>query len=454
MLPEFADDARSFPDATRYWIDVKVEFDPRRERGMIEGLTRIQFTNPHSEPLSDIVLMLWPNDQQYRAEVQAGPALIDGQLVPASVELDGLAQKYELPEPLGPGETLDLSVSFQVVTSGPIGRGNASRFGITQGVMFAPTFYPIIPRLIEGKWDARTAPLGGDTTVSDVSFYQVRIAAPSDQTLVATGVEVERELLEDGTPVITFVSGPARDFAFALGPFITESEQIDGVAIRGWALPEHEEDLKVMVRAAATQFALLSDLIGPYPYTELDLVDVPGAFGGIEYPGLVTVGTLGGSNVIDPTVHEVGHQWFYGLIGGDQLEEPWLDEAAATYTQVLYHEQASRPGFATGMLTFFRDQVRDRPNSDSPIGLAVDEYDTPADYAVFVYRKGALFFDALRAELGDDLFFEFLQTFLEEYRYEIASAENFQDTAEAVCDCDLGTLFDLWVFEGGAIPGT
>ena len=81
MLPEFQGDARSFPDATHYWIDVNVDFDPRREVGTIEGLSRIQFTNPHDEPLSDIVLMLWPNDRQYRAEAQAGPALIDGQMV-------------------------------------------------------------------------------------------------------------------------------------------------------------------------------------------------------------------------------------------------------------------------------------------------------------------------------------------------------------------------------------
>ena len=453
MLPGFEGDVKFFPAATRYWIEVVVEFDPVGESGTIDGMTRIQYTNPHDRPLSDLVLMLWPNDQQYRAEIQAGPALIDGELVPARSELGGLAQRYELPEPLGPGATLDLTLPFHISTSGSIGRGNSSRFGITEGVLFAPTFYPLVPRLLQGEWDARTAPFGGDTTVSEVSLYQVRIVAASDQTIVATGVEVGREQLKDGTQAITYVSGPVRDFAFAIGPFITELLEVEGVTVAGWALPEHEEDLGVMVRAAATQLALLSDLIGPYPYKELDLVDVPGAFGGIEYPGLVTVGTLGGTNVIDPTVHEVGHQWFYGLIGGDQLEEPWLDEAAATYTEVLYHEHASRSGYATGVLTFFRDRLRDHPTPGLPIGLAVDDYSTQGEYALFVYRKGALFFDALRAELGDDLFFEFLQTFLEKNRYGIANAAEFKATAEDTCDCDLNPLFDLWVFEGGEIPG-
>lgn len=454
MLVDFVEDASSFPEATRYWIDAKIEFDPTTVHGTIEGLSRIQFTNPHSEPLSDIVLMIWPNHGQYLAEARVGPALIEGRPVPANAELGGLARRYDLPEPLAPGATLDLSVPFHIMVSGAIGRGNMSRFGITEGVLFAPTFYPLVPRLIEGEWDARVAPSAGDTTVSEVSLYQVRIAAPSDLTLVATGVEVGREELKDGTTAITYISGPVRDFAFALGSFISKQEQVDAVTVAGWALAEHEQDLGVMVRAAATQMELLGDLVGPYPYAELDLVDVPGAFGGIEYPGLVTIGTLGGPNVIDSTVHEVGHQWFYGLIGDDQLEEPWLDEAAATYTQILYHERASRRGFATGMLTFFRDQVRDHPNPELPIGLAVNEYETGMDYGLFVYRKGALFFDALRAELGDDLFFEFLQRFLDQYRYQIAGADDFQTTAEDTCDCNLDALFDLWVFVGGEIPGS
>jgi hypothetical protein len=129
MLQEFAGDARLFPSATRYWIDVNVDFDPGREQGTIEGLSRVQFTNSSSEPLSDIVLMLWPNDRQYRAETKAGPALIDGHLVPGESELDGLAMRYDLPEPLQPGETLDMSVPFSVTTAGlphgwRVGRSN------------------------------------------------------------------------------------------------------------------------------------------------------------------------------------------------------------------------------------------------------------------------------------------------------------------------------------------
>ncbi|MGH2619196.1 MAG: M1 family metallopeptidase [Anaerolineales bacterium] len=453
LRPAFEGDLAAVASPTRYWIELRVEFDPASEQALIEGLARIRFVNPEPEPIPEIVVMLWPNDAQYRAEMSAGPALIDGQLIAPRPLLGGLAQRYALPRPLRFGESVDLSLPFQISTSGPIGGQAPSRFGISQQVLFAPTAYPLLPPRRDGEWVVERAPAGGDTTNSEVAFYQVELAGPAGLEIVTTGGEVSRELLPDGSQAVTVVSGPARDFAFAIGPLLSETREVDGIQVRGWALAHHRPDLTRMVNAAAAQVELLTEKVGPYPYVELDLVDLPGAYGGIEYPGLVTIGTLGGGNLIHPTVHEVGHQWFYGLIGDDQLREPWLDEGAATYTQVLYLEEIEGSGSATGLLSDFREQLREHPNPELPIGLGVAAYPTQREYALFVYLKGALFFDALRAELGDQVFFQFLQDYFRAFRYSIATAADFQATAEATCGCDLQPLFDLWVYEGGELPG-
>jgi len=453
LRPAFEGDIAAVTSPTQYWIELRVEFDPSAELALIEGLARIRFVNSEADPIEEIVVMLWPNDAQYRAEMSAGPALIEGQLLAPVLLLGGLAQRYELPRPLGSGEPVDLSIPFLISTSGPIGGQSPSRFGISQQVLFAPTAYPLLPLRRNGEWVVERAPAGGDTTNSEVAFYQVELSAPEGLEVVSTGVELSQAALPDGARAISIVSGPARDFAFAIGPLLSETREVDGIQVRGWALPEHRSDLTRMVNAAAAQVELLTEKVGPYPYVELDLVDLPGAYGGIEYPGLVTIGTLGGTNLIHPTVHEVGHQWFYGLIGDDQLREPWLDEGAATYTQVLYLEETEGPGSATGLLSDFREQLRGHPNPELPIGRAVAAYATPREYALFVYLKGALFFDALRAELGDEVFFAFLQDYFQTFRYSIASAEDFQTTAEATCACDLQALFDLWVYQGGELPG-
>lgn len=453
MRPDYVDDVQALPHATRYWIELEIEFNPSSEQAQLRGQERLRYTNHGRQPLNDIVLMLWPNHPQYRAAISAGPALIDGELTSPSTEMGGLAQRYPLAQPLAVGESLDLSLPFTVQTSGPIGFAPPRRFGISQGALFAPTFYPIVPLNLDGEWDLEPAPLSGDTTNSETAFYQVQVTFDSDYQLVTTGEEIDRQPQSNGRETVTAVSGPARDFALALGAFVSSSREVGQVTVNGWVLPQHTPDLSGMVQAAAQQVELLTRLVGQYPYRELDVVDVPGAFGGIEYPGLVSIGTLGGPNVVNPTVHEVGHQWFYGLIGDNQLEQPWLDEAAATYTQVLYLEQTSGSGEATGMLTDFREQLRSAPNPELPIGESVASYQSTQEYALIVYLKGALFFDALRSELGDEQFFDFLHNYFEDYRYQIASSADFQAVAEMTCSCDLQSLFDLWVYQGGPIPG-
>lgn len=447
LREEFQSDAQILNDRTHYSIDARVEFDTVEQTATIVGAQRVRYHNRGENRILELPLMLWPNDEQYRGGLEVGPALIDGHHVPGQRELDGLAVVYDLPVALVPGDHVDLSVTFTARAEGPIGGATPHRYGITEGVLFAPTFYPLVPRRVNGDWELRDAPPGGDTTNSDVASYSVRLNVPGDLRLVASGVELDRSE-QDSRLSATFVGGPIRDFAFALGPFEMDERVVDDVAVRGWYLEEHADDAERMLDAAAFQLELLSDRIGPYPYTELDLVDVPGAYGGIEYPALVTIGTLGTPWLIEPVVHEVAHQWFYGLIGDDQIDQPWMDEAFATYATALYWEFSQDEGRATGYLSDLRAVVRDHPASERPIGLGVGEYQG-GEYSVLVYMKGALFYQELRQRLGDETFFNFLQGFYQEHRYGFATANDFHSGAEMACSCELDKLFETWVFEGG-----
>ncbi len=452
LLPEFSADVEVLQGATAYLIQASVLLEEDRLRAQIVGTARIRYSNGTQEQLTDLPLILWPNDDQYRGEASAGPALIDGVLTEGVPELGGLALRYPLPEPLEPGETLDLTVQFQVQAEGPIGGESPHRFGISEGVLFAPTFYPLVPRRLDGTWEVEQAPPGGDTTTSSVAAYWVDLEVPSDLELVATGVEVGREEVGADRVLVHYLSGPARDFAFAVGNLQHDVRTVDDVAVHLWFLASHEDDTARVMEAATFQLELLGELVGPYPYTELDLVDLPGAFGGIEYPGLVTIGTLGGPWIIEPVVHEVAHQWFYGLIGDDQVDEPWLDEAFATYATALYYEHAYGEGRATGYLSDFREIVSDHPEGDRPIGLGVGAYERRS-YSVLVYLKGALFYQELRHELGDEAFYRFLRRLFQEYRYGVLKAEQFQAAAEGTCSCELDPLFDRWVYTGGPLRG-
>jgi len=450
LLPEYGGEIRAYPELTYYIIHVKVDLDPQEEVATLEGLAQIRYTNSTDLPLDDLVLMLWPNDRQYLATMEAGPITINGQKVEHEVELEGLALRVELNPQLQSGQSTEVSLPFVIRTEGSI-RNQKRRFGITNGMLIAPTFYPLIPRRVGGEWQAEIAPTGGDTTSSDMAYFEVSITASEEFEVIASGGEIERQLLRDGGQSVTFVTGPMRDFAFALGNLEKLNKVVNGVDLNVWVLPRHEESGDRMLNVASQQMEFLHQVVGPYPYTEFDIVDSPCSFGGIEYPGLVYICSMDTGHFVDTTVHEVAHQWFYGLIGNDQLREPWLDESMATYWQVLYYEFMIGEDRANTQLNQYRSWVNRPEDQVAPIGLGIEDYRLLGDYYTIVYFKGALFLDALRSKLGEEDFFEFLKTYYQRYRYSFVDTQEFHEVVEGVCDCELDELFDLWVYEGGKV---
>jgi hypothetical protein len=446
----FTSDIAQFPHATRYALEVTVTFGDAS--AFLDGRERIHYTNQQTFPLATLYLMLWPNDRdQYLSEMTLQNVRVDGAPLDFSLENDGIAARVDLTQPLAPGAALDVSAEFSVSAHPGIDDTTPARFGLTNGVLLAPTFYPLIPRIIDGQWQTIPAPSGGDTTNSDTALYWWRVTAPKDLTIVASGTVIDSSLAGD-TQTQTLVTGPMRDLALVVGPLELYQREVDGLTLNAYVLQDHAAYAPKMLDFTEAQVQNLQAEVGPYPFSELDVVDAPGAFGGIEYPGEIFIGVVGDSDFFEyATVHEVGHQWFYSLIGDDQLLQPWLDEAAATYTEYLYQEKVHGSGEAEGFLGYLWDDVKASDNPDLPIGLGVGDYPSERDYGTIVYSKGALFFDALRRELGDKVFFEFLHNYYAAYRYGFATSQDFQATAEQTCACDLGALFDLWVYKGGQV---
>ncbi|MEP7358229.1 MAG: M1 family metallopeptidase [Anaerolineales bacterium] len=445
LLPADAADAAALPAATRYVIDVAVGVDGTRSAAY-SGREAIRYTNRESAPLATLVLMLWPNyREQYVGGLTLGRVTVGGAEVKPEIFNGGLAARVALAQPLAPGASIDLEAEFSghAEDSG----GNLARFGLTQGVLLAPTFYPLIPRIVNGEWQTVRPPDGGDTTNSDTSFYAWRVTAPVGLAVAASGVIASQEKTGD-TQTQTLFSGPMRDIALVVGPLqLTQRTLADGVVLNVWVLAEHKDEAAALLDQAGTQEENLDNLVGAYPFAELDVVDAPGAYGGVEYPGLVFIGVVDAfRGYEEATVHEVGHQWFYSLIGDDQLTQPWLDEAAASYTEVLYQEKTGGPQAAADAVENFRGYLNAASDPDLPVGRGVGDYPGPSDYGAIVYGKGALFFDALRRQLGDETFFKFLHNYYAKYRYGFADSAGFEATAEETCGCDLKGLFDEWVF--------
>ncbi len=122
--------------------------------------------------------------------------------------------------------------------------------------------------------------------------------------------------------------------------------------------------------------------------------------------------------------HETAHQWWYGVVGSDQANEPWLDEALCTYTERLYSEH-----YSPSALSWWWDY---RVNYYHPTGWVDTSVYNPQgtlqtyqDYRNAVYLNGAHFFEDLRKAVGDDAFFAFLKDYATRYAGQVALSSDF-----------------------------
>ncbi len=223
-----------------------------------------------------------------------------------------------------------------------------------------------------------------------------------------------------------------------------------GTTIRYYAGPGTGRDAATATLDwAVLCFQTYADLIGPYPYRDLAIVN---SDDGMEYPQLVFVGRSASEFTV---AHEIAHQWWYGVVGNDELRELW-DEPLTNYTATLpylrrdgparYREELQRNalswrGFTGGAraelcvgcdLYYYRDRAR--------------------LYGAGVYRKGAAMFAALRELVGDDAFFAFLREFYRRYQFAVAGWSDLIQTASEVTGRDLTGFFHDWLAPGGE-PG-
>lgn len=256
----------------------------------------------------------------------------------------------------------------------------------------------------------------------------------------------------------TFITGPVREFILIASPnFTLREEHVAGVDIRHWGLAAGQPRWDEALQATAESLSLYDQRFGPYPYTELDVVAVPLKLAsGVEYPGVFLIG----ASQYEPNAqrpfllgivvsHEAAHQWWYGVVGSDVLLHPWQDEALATFSSLLY-QQEYQPRSYAGTLGFYEQAASqvDQGSGDTSVDQPVEAFvNRPNEYSPIVYDKGALFFVNLRDKLGDQVFFDALQSYYSAEHYRIASLRDLLGAFEASCSCDLSDFYAQWGVE-------
>jgi aminopeptidase N len=335
------------------------------------------------------------------------------------------------------------------------GVGNYGEFALQEKILALAHFYPTV-MAYDDDWRLETPSSQGDVIYHDASLYDVTLTAPADLTVAATGATLDKTDLGDGRAEWRLAGGPMRDFNIvASSAYASEARQVDGVQVTSYFLPEDQEGGRLALDYAAKALEVFEDAFGPYPYRELEVAATATEAGGIEYPGLVVIAR----RLYDPndrsgffqaaTAHEVAHQWWYNVVGNDQVNVPWLDEAMAQYATYLYYGAAYGPDGSQGFAKSLDDRWARVDYEKIPVGLPVEQYED-REYGAIVYGRGPLFLLALRDQIGEDKMSELVRRYYAENRWEIATPERFQALAEEVAGQDLDALFEEWVY--GAKP--
>lgn len=450
------------PDRELYHYDMDLTFDP--ESNTVGGHVVFTFYNDSEDDWNELCLR--DHSAMYTDPVAVGIEGIDGNNAAYTV-IENLTDMREetsleytrdedvsviwvsLEEPLEPCERMTLEYDFTAtIPTVP------DRDGVYGGVYNVTYYYPILSEYKDGEWAHSEYYLWGDCNYSEVSDYDVRITAPSDYILVTTGTEVSRE--EDGDlTTYTYYAPFVRDFVFcASTDFVIAETDWEDVHINVVYSSETEhisDDLIDMVLLASREsLQAFSDLFGRYPYEELDVVIAPIFAGGMEYPNLVIISAPSMDlSVMDPwgykliVVHEIGHQWFFGIVGSDCYNEPWLDESITSYSEWLFCNYYADvygeydPDHGADM-----DITSEYYSSAFPLNRPYYEFDTMT-YTTDVYVRGRRVLEEIERIIGTDEFMAVLREYIRRNAFTNADEADFFEVLYDCCGTDNEELNEI-----------
>ncbi len=372
-----------------------------------------------------------------------------------------------LPRPVAPGETIHVEVAW----TSKIPRTFA-RTGYRGNFFFLAQWFPKLGVYqADGTWNCHQFHAATEF-FSDYGVYDVQMTVPEGWKVGATGVEHGITDNPDATSTHRYQQPDVHDFAWTTSPDYREARRrfehpgLKAVEMRLLYQPEHEGQVERHFRAAEATLKYYGTWFGEYPYGHVTLVDPAwgSGAGGMEYPTLFTCGTRyltpkGGGSPEGVTVHEAGHQFWYGLVGNNEFEHAWLDEGLNTFSTSRTMEVAFGPT-PYGM-RFFRgffpviirdivsrrlagggrlDGYRRAARSDIQANPTFLQYPTTA--SLITYNKTDLWLATLERMLGWETLQKILSTFFQRWKFRHPTPDDFFAVANEVSGKDLSYFFD------------
>lgn len=508
-----------FQQEVNYKINVRLN-DEKHELSAYEELSYINNSNTS---LTYIYFHLWPNAYKNHNTALAKQLLENGEtkfyyskpeergyIDSLDFKVDGKSVKVEydpqhidickliLNEPLKSQDTITITTPFHV----KLPDAKFSRLGHSGQAYYITQWYPKPAVFDNDGWHPMPYLTQGEF-YSEFGSFDVSVTLPENYLLAATGDRIDaaeeelwlnkkvketKLLLADGslkskknvfpkssdkTKTVRFKQNNVHDFAWfadkrfhVLRDVITLPHSQREVST--WVFfTDNEADLwKKSIEYIDDATLYYSYMLGDYPYNQVTAIDgVIAAGGGMEYPNITVIGESGNDFTLETTImHEVGHNWFYGILGSNERDNPALDEGLNSFYEMRY-VQAKYPTktlaavvgrdstFKLFGLNKFKHSMEyrlayllaARKNTDQPIGAEAKDF-TSYNYGGIVYCKTAIVFDYLLNTVGPDKFDEAMSFYFDNWKFKHPHWSDLQKTLEYYCTINLDWFMNDMIF--------
>lgn len=504
---------------TGYWqqeVNYTIAVSLNDTEHSIKGDISMEYINHSPDTLSFIYFHLWPNAYKNETTALADQLESDkvsrqkltnaqrGFIDSLNFTLNGWKVAVEkdrqyidivkliLPTPLLPAQSITIATPFYVKLPSYF-----SRSGYDQQQYMICQWYPK-PAVYDQKgWHAFPY-LDQGEFYSEFGSFKVSITVPSAYIIGATGSLQTQEELEQykiigagnyknrksvssykpadpkNTKTLQYFAENVHDFAwFADKDFIIQYDTLklaSGkiVDVFSYYQPNGNKEWNNSISFIEDAVIHYSGWIGEYPYPTVSAVEGPKnlSSGGMEYPmiTLITSPDAQKEDLDAVITHEVGHNWFYGVLGSNEREHPWMDEGLNTYFQFRYEAEKYRSNSVFG--SSLPNEVKKLPAGEFLSGVMLAMNSLPAnppiqthstafankdEYGIVVYLKTAIWMSILESSIGSENLLNGLKQYFRDWKFRHPYPEDLKSSLEKGSNQKLGTLFELVHKEGNLL---
>lgn len=476
-------------------VDTRIDVRLDDQQHYLHGFEEFVYTNRSPDTLRYIYVHLWPNaylhdrtaftEQQIlnrksafyyskpgeRGFIDSLDATIDGQKVSLySMDRTPDIARVDLPAALPPGGTFTFATPFRVKLPKVF-----SRLGHTRQAYHISQWFPKPAVYDRNGWHPMPYTDQGEF-FSEIGSYDVKITLPQNYVVMATGnclTEHENQWLDSLSAIpsvadrrqdmlmssrtrdslnrfpksaatlktLHFHEDNVHDFAwFADKRFVVQKVTFPVAGrdepVTGYAafLPSSRYSWRNAADNIKEAIQQMSMEVGTYPYNTVKAVEGDmKAGGGMEYPTVTVIDRGAGGNMLrDIIVHELGHNWFYGILASNERDVPWMDEGINTFYE---HKIMSRRTVDTGFLARLENlEVKGddlvyyqavASGTDQPANLQATAY-SEFNYGADVYMKTSLLMAWLEDYMGKDDFKKAMHEYFDTWKFRHPAPADFE----------------------------